>query len=291
MNSPDYEYYHEKKTHVSENFPYNTYLCTIPLDFTHVNTHWHEETELIIIKKGCGRIFVDLQPYTVLAGDIILVLPGQLHSISQHEDNYMEYENILFSPGLLYGNGKDYCTSGLLRPFFENNFVFPVHINKSFDIYNKLYSCIDYIDKLRSAPAPGHELGIKGSLFHFFSLLFTNLIDINSRKPVNRQAAKLKEILCYIYIHHSEQLTPSDAAHAAGFSTSHFMKFFKNHMGCTFTEYLNDYRLSSACTLLSTTDKPVLEISYETGFTNLSYFNRLFKKKYGISPRIYRKSL
>ena len=62
-------------------------------------------------------------------------------------------------------------------------------------------------------------------------------------------------------------------------------------MGCTFTEYLNGYRLSSACTLLSTTDKPVLEISYETGFTNLSYFNRLFKKKYGISPRIYRKSL
>lgn len=291
MKHPDYEYYHEKKSHVPANFPYNTYICTIPLDFTQVNTHWHKEAEFVIIKKGCGRVFVDLQQYIVLEGDIVLILPGQLHSISQHNDFCMEYENILFFPGLLYGNGQDYCTSRLLRPFFENNFVFPVHINKSFSIYNKLYSCIDAIDILRSAPVPGYELGIKGYLFQFFSLLFTNLIDINSQKPINSHAAKLKEILSYISIHHSRPLAPSDVAYAAGFSTSHFMKFFKKYMGCTFTEYLNDYRLSAACTLLSTTDKPVLEISCETGFANLSYFNRLFKKKYGISPRIYRKSL
>ena len=291
MNNPDYEYYHEKKTHVSVNFPYNTYLCTIPLDFTQVNTHWHNETEFIIIKKGCGNVCVDLQEYIVTAGDIILILPAQLQTIRQYEDNCMEYENILFFPGLLYGNGQDYCTASLLHPFFENNFVFPVHINKSLDIYSQLRSCIDSIDKLRSAPVPGYELGIKGYLFQFFSLLFTNLVDISSQKPVNRHAARLKEILCYISIHYNEPVAPSDAADAASFSTSHFMKFFKKHMGCTFTEYLNDHRLSVACTLLSTTDKPVLEISCETGFANLSYFNRLFKKKYGISPRVYRKSL
>ena len=203
----------------------------------------------------------------------------------------MEYENILFSPELLYGNGHDYCTSGYLHPFFENNFIFPAHINKSFNIYSQLYSCIDSIDKLRSNPVPGYELGIKGYLFQFFSLVFANLIDIDSKKPANSHAAKLKEILCFISVHHNEPLVPADVAAAVGFSTSHFMKFFKKHMGCTFTGYLNSYRLSIACTLLSTTDKPVLEISYEAGFTNLSYFNRLFKKKYGISPRIYRKEL
>ena len=291
MNNPDYEYYHEKKPHVAINFPYNTYLCSIPLDFTQINTHWHEEAEFIIIKKGCGKIYIDLQLYNVLAGDIVLILPGQLHSISQSGNNSMEYENILFSPELLYGNGHDYCTSGYLHPFFENNFIFPAHINKSFSVYNQLYSCIDSIDKLRSNPVPGYELAIKGYLFQFFSLVFANLIDIDSKKPVNNHAAKLKEILYFISVHHNEPLVPSDAAAAAGFSTSHFMKFFKKYMGCTFTEYLNSYRLSIACTLLSTTDKPILEISYETGFTNLSYFNRLFKKKYGISPRIYRKSL
>lgn len=291
MDNAGYEFYHEKKPHVAAGFPYNTYLCSIPLDFTQVNTHWHEEAEFIIIKKGCGEVNVDLRPYTVMGGDIILVLPGQLHSICQHGNDIMEYENILFSPKLLYGNGMDFCTVNYLYPFFGDNFVFPVHINKSVKKYSELYACIEFIDGLRANPVPGCELGIKGGLLQFFSLLFTNLIDINTKKPLNRNAARLKEILYYINAYYNEPLTPSDVAEAVGFSASHFMKFFKKSMGCTFTEYLNDYRLSIACTLLSTTDKSILVISCETGFTNLSYFNRLFKKKYGISPRIYRNSL
>lgn len=291
MNNFDYEYYHEKKSHVTQNFPYNTYLCSIPLDFTHINTHWHEEVEFIIIKKGCGEVHVDLQTYIVYAGDIILILPGQLHAIYQFENNTMEYENILFSPQLLYGNGHDYCTSDYLRPFFEDTFIFPTYINSNLNDYDLLYSCIDSIDKLRANPVYGYELGIKGYLFQFFSTIFFNHIDINKGKTQNKHAVKLKEILYFISSHYNETLCPGDVADAVCFSTSHFMKFFKQHMGCTFTEYLNDYRLSVAETLLSSTDKPILDISYEIGFTNLSYFNRLFKKKYGISPRIYRKSL
>jgi len=290
MDDFNYENYHEKKPHVSASFPYNTYLCSIPLDFTQVDTHWHKEAEFIIIKKGCGEINIDLNSYKAVAGDIMVVLPGQLHSICQHKDNSMEYENILFSPEFLYGNGKDFCTLNFLRPFFEDHFIFPAHINQSSNSYSQLYSCINSIDSLRACPVYGYELGIKGYLLQFFSILFANLIDTNTSKPFNKHAAKLKEILYYTNTHYNRPLAPSDVALAVSFSTSHFMKFFKNHMGCTFTEYLNSYRLSAACTLLSTTDKTVLEISYETGFSNLSYFNRLFKKKYGISPTIYRKT-
>ncbi len=288
MNNFNYEHYHEKKDHVSENFPYNTYLCSIPLDFTQINTHWHEEVEFIIIKKGIGKVYVDLQPYQVNSGDIILILPGQLHAIQQLDDNSMEYENILFKPQLLYGNGRDFCTTQFLRPLFEDNFIVPSYITPALKDYTMLYSCIETIDVLRSNPSLGCELSIKGYLFNFFAILFKNNINIDTKKIHNKRAIKLKEILFFISSHYNESLTPEDTAKAVCFSTSHFMKFFKQHMGCTFTEYLNDYRLSISETLLSSTDKPILEISYEIGFTNLSYFNRLFKKKYGMSPRTYR---
>ena len=85
MNTLTYENLHEVKKHVSSQFPYNTYLCSIPLDFTQVPLHWHNDVEIIVIKKGCGIISVDTEPRAVKAGDIILVRPGQLHSISQHE--------------------------------------------------------------------------------------------------------------------------------------------------------------------------------------------------------------
>ncbi|RAZ88337.1 AraC family transcriptional regulator, partial [Klebsiella oxytoca] len=64
------------------------------------------------------------------------------------------------------------------------------------------------------------------------------------------------------------------------YSKSHFMKFFKQHMGMGFTEYLNTYRLTIACRLLDFTEDTVLDIAAQVGFDNPSYFNRLFKRKY-----------
>ena len=68
------------------------------------------------------------------------------------------------------------------------------------------------------------------------------------------------------------------------------MKFFKVNMGTGFTEYLNDYRLTMAARLLKSSDESILMIAEESGFDNLSYFNRIFKRKYGVSPGSYRKS-
>lgn len=85
-----------KKRHTEDQFPYNTYLCTIPDDFTEVPVHWHEEAEFIVIQKGSGTVFVDLTHYHVTAGDIIIVLPGHLHAIREISGQKMEYENIIF---------------------------------------------------------------------------------------------------------------------------------------------------------------------------------------------------
>ena len=90
MNILEYENYEEKKTHGEDEFPDITYLCTIPLDFTSVPTHWHNEYEIIYVKKGQGVISLDLEYHDVKAGDIILIVPGQLHSIEQKADNTME---------------------------------------------------------------------------------------------------------------------------------------------------------------------------------------------------------
>lgn len=56
MKQPKPEQYHEKKRHTEDQFPYNTYLCTIPDDFTEVPVHWHEEAELIVIQIGRAHV-------------------------------------------------------------------------------------------------------------------------------------------------------------------------------------------------------------------------------------------
>ena len=74
----------------------------------------------------------------------------------------------------------------------------------------------------------------------------------------------------------------------SGFSTSHFMRFFKSAMGTSFTSYLSSYRLSMAARLLMLTNDSILDIALSCGYENLSYFNRLFRRKFGVTPGQYR---
>lgn len=117
MNILEYENYQEKKSHGSESFPYITYPCSIPLDFERVPAHWHDETEIIYIKKGCGLITVDLEEYPVQEGSILLILPGQVHSIEQYLDYKMEYINIILNWKCSLPNRQTSVTAATLHRF------------------------------------------------------------------------------------------------------------------------------------------------------------------------------
>ena len=96
-------------------------------------------------------------------------------------------------------------------------------------------------------------------------------------------------MLSYVHENYAKQISVSEMADICYYSQSHFMKFFKASMGMGFTQYLNEYRLETASRLLLATSDSVLDIAMRTGFENLSYFNRIFKRKYGIAPGQYRK--
>lgn len=292
MNIKEYQNYHETKSHTHAEFPYNTYLCSIPLDFSRVPLHWHEELELIVIKKGQGRVSVDFHAETVNAGDIVLILPGQLHSIDQKAGCSMEYENILFKPEMLISGEKDLCARLFIQPMLCSEIPVLTFLTPACSVYPDLAAAIRRIDELCGERPQGYQLAVKGYLFQFFYFLISAQKNRDSVPKIKTKSLeKLKTILKYVEEHYTETITIDEMAAITYYSKSHFMKFFKNHMGTGFIEYLNDYRLAMAARLLATTASTVLEISSDTGFDNLSYFNRLFKRKYKQTPGQYRKSV
>ena len=75
------------------------------------------------------------------------------------------------------------------------------------------------------------------------------------------------------------------------YDKSYLCRLFKKHLGITMTDYLNEQRLSFVESQLKTTTRSINEICHEAGFSSISYFNRLFLKKYHMTPKEYRKSI
>ena len=168
MNITDYGPLKETKSHFDSDFLYNTYPCSIPLDFTEVPLHWHNEMELIYIKKGCMIVSVDLDYSVVNAGDIVVVMPGHIHSIIQNESDSCEYENILFNLDMLVSRQCDYDTVSFFNGISGFKGYCPPVISKTVPHYSDLIHYIDEADNICKYFPDGYRLKIRACLFNFF---------------------------------------------------------------------------------------------------------------------------
>ena len=104
----------------------------------------------------------------------------------------------------------------------------------------------------------------------------------------DRNHSKTLSTLEYIENHYSEKIYVADLAERCEISQHQFSRLFKREKGTTFREYLVNYRLDKACELLKNSPLPVGDIGYAVGFTDHSYFTRIFRKNKGVSPSGYR---
>ncbi|MDT4876653.1 HTH-type transcriptional activator RhaS [compost metagenome] len=90
--------------------------------------------------------------------------------------------------------------------------------------------------------------------------------------------------------HYDKEISLEDLARQVSMTEASFSRFIKKRTGLTFVESLNNIRLGHASRLLIDTTMHIAEISFKCGFNNLSYFNRVFKKKYACTPRQFREN-
>ena len=287
MNILEYQRYQEKISW--KPFISIYHICARSLDFSYVPIHWHDEMELIYIKKGHGIITVDFTQYQVSAGTLALIIPGQLHSIEQYENESMEYENIIFHPQILLSKQTDTCSTDYFSPLMDGTLTVPVLYQPGDPYYGKISACVDANDEISKTNPPAYQLFIKSQLFMLFYILFNKCSSRNAQKKDYKSLEKMKLILKFVENNYMEKITIEDVAKEVSLSQSHFMKYFKNTMGTSFIDYLNEYRLTMASRLLISSDSSVLDIAAEVGFDNLSYFNRSCKKRFQQTPREYRK--
>lgn len=280
----------ETVQHGSVMFPLEYYHCVFPLGVGNLPVHWHEEFEITLVRKGSCTYQIDLQPYTITEGDFLFLPPGMLHGTGEQPDAEFVTDSFVFRLDMLESQMPDACTTSFFTPLANGMIRFPVYLPASDQASGLLFHTFETIRDVFLKKPTGYELEIKSQLLHFFFLLYGHVPYQRSDQTHSEITDKLKLVLQFIQDHYQQPVTVQELAGLCHFSEYHFMRFFKRHMNMTCIEYLNQYRLEMASRQLAETELSITNIALESGFNNISYFNRVFKKKFGITPKEYRQS-
>lgn len=109
-----------------------------------------------------------------------------------------------------------------------------------------------------------------------------------SAMRIERDVRRMQQIAAYVMAHYVHAISLKEIAAEVGMNRSAFCSYFKRCKGMTFSQFVTQYRLNTACELLKHSQKQVSEICYLVGFNDVPHFNRMFKKAKRMSPKAYR---
>ena len=283
----------ENVVHGTKEYPYEQYNIRNRNRTFQVPVHWHDEMEIIAIERGQLEIKIGEDNFMGRAGDIFFVNPRELHLMGPSEIDGLYY-TLLFPIEFISFQTQDALETELLSPIRSNKLLFPHQLQGG--IKEMVYP---FLQEIISSNMQKHDIGAKEIslsrhhlrtrilLLEMLECLYENgaLLKSETNGDTNMQ----KEMLAYIDAHCMEKITLSMLAEEFHLSEKYVSRYFVEHFKISFSNYVIHHRLTYARALLETTDEQVTEIAMQSGFSNVSYFIRAFKKMYGISPLKYRK--
>lgn len=245
--------------------------------------HCHSYYEIYYIENGTCRFFIENNMYDLKSGDFLFI-PKQVFHYTRYLFGNCKKISLFFRDEDVGEEVKKLLPQG--KDFFSKIRIFETGEGRAEQINFLLLRMINE-EKLADAQT---ELMLHHLLAELFLLLIRscNLLldmpaDIHTTDRQIVQAAK------YISANYAERISTEDIAAAVGYSPNYLSRKFKESVGIGVHEYIVFIRLQNAANeLLSTKDK-ITDIALRCGFSDSNYFKDAFKKKYGLTPRAYRK--
>ena len=146
------------------------------------------------------------------------------------------------------------------------------------------------IRKLLSEMTGMDELERLSAMLRLLPTVFTSPDHTFAGRPmrIERDVRRMQQIAAYVMAHYVHAISLKEIAAEVGMNRSAFCSYFKRCKGMTFSQFVTQYRLNTACELLKHSQKQVSEICYLVGFNDVPHFNRMFKKAKRMSPKAYR---
>ncbi len=252
--------------------------------------HFHPEFEILYVIEGTGTSFVADTIEVFESGDLALIgsnLPHFWRSDEIYMNNTdglrIKYIVIQFPPEFLKDEIANYPEYHLIGELFERashgirfSTDYVKKISKKLLKISRIsgFERIILLQELLQELAKTKEYKLlAGELYHYESHSFTNF--------------RLTKVIQFLSTNYQRKIELEKVAGIANMHPAAFCRFFKEKTGKPLSEFVNDLRIGYACRLIIDGKLSVSQISFESGFNNLSNFNRTFKKHTGFTPTNY----
>ena len=262
-----------------------------------VEDHIHNDFEFFLVLKGKGRAKIDARNYEVEEGDIYFINSGDVHSYSALPSNRnVEGVQPVVPPTFLFVQVsnhfiRDYFPQ-IRTTIFKSGNLKEVLTRLEYKMVSTMLvdAAIAYFSEYEN-----YQLDLIADVAKVLSLTYRRLeheiINEGQKQKVKRKNARLERIISYIDANFDTQIRLEDLANMENLSVTHFSHLFSSSFGVTFQEFVNLKRMEQCIRLMPNKEKTLLEISYESGFSDPKYMNRMFIKHFGYTPKEYRKRL
>ena len=252
--------------------------------------HYHPEYEIVLVLESTGKKFVGSSITDFKPGDLCMIGSYLPHYYRNDEEYYIKDSGIK-AQSLVIHFLEDFMGDKFLQlPESQAIKALLERSKRGLSFGEKTTAKVS--DKFKNLP----NLTGMERLLEMVSIL-TILTESEDKEdlttnPISLRnevdSARMNKVFEYVMVKYQDEIQLRDVADLANMSESAFSRYFKKRTRRTFTQFLAEIRIEHACKLLMVDKQSVAEISFESGFNNLSNFNRQFKAIKKITPLTYR---
>lgn len=258
-----------------------------------VSWHWHQELELIIVNSGDLDLSIDRSTHRITPGQGVIIQPGLFHSLHSEPSEKYSYYSITVHPDYLFGDTERFFSLADYKEQLTKQSFRALVLSESVPAEAGILDRINDVITVNLTRPYGYELMTKGYLCQIAAQLIALIHkqpDLLPIIPVSPDEQRVKLATDYIQNHFADAISLDDIAASIHLSKSECCRCFKRTLDMTPFEYVMKYRIFEAAKRLRDPVSPtssISEIAIEVGFNNISYFNKLFRKYAGCTPRQY----
>ncbi|WP_422082943.1 AraC family transcriptional regulator [Ulvibacterium sp.] len=253
--------------------------------------HYHPELELVYIRESTGTRFIGDNIKKFEKEEVVLIGPNLPHMWFNDEKYFSPSSELRARAYVVHFRrdfmGVDFFNAPELQ-HIKNLIEFSRYGIKFLDLGNDVKAKIADLSKMQPFDKWLQLMKVLDSLAkHPTKMILSSEGFLKRFKSASPKS--MYKVYEFIFNHFNESISLKDVANVACMNPSAFSRLFKRLNRKTFKDYLNEIRIGYACKLISENEYNITRICYESGYNNISNFNRQFRRIMGKSPSQYRK--